>query len=507
MPGDNVFSFVLNEIGLSKKGVFMEAKQFLCYEDFGAFGDGKHDDIDAIVACHNEANLTNTPVKTKDGATYYIGGKDLTAIIKTDVDFGKSRFIIDDRRLENIKNYIFEVASDYPEYEITIDSLSKEQKTIDIPHEGNIFVRVYNDNERIFIRKGLNMNNGTPPTDCFIVDNDGNIFPSIDWDYPTVTHAYAKCVDDTPITIRGGIFTTIANEEESFYNYHRRGFLVKRSHVTFTGYEHYVENEGDHGAPYHGFVCTQFAYDVTFSDAIVTPRLIYFTASKIPGRDVSMGSYDFSFWNSIDIKCKNLKQTIDITDTRYWGIYTSNFCKNLSLENCELSRFDAHQGVTNVKIKNCILGHQCIQLIGHGDFLIEDSTVISNNSHFIYLRCDYGSIWDGDITIRNCVWKTKAKTLRIIGQNNCGDHNYGYTCMMGNNITIDGLKILNGKDTNKDEMKLSVFSECNGAKSGLPYKYNITKNLTLSNITVENGADLRVTYAWENFAGLVVTEK
>ena len=54
------------------------AKKYLTYEDFGALGDGKNDDFEAIIACHKEANRTGTPVKARDGATYYIGGKDAT---------------------------------------------------------------------------------------------------------------------------------------------------------------------------------------------------------------------------------------------------------------------------------------------------------------------------------------------------------------------------------------------------------------------------------------------
>lgn len=482
----------------------MEKKKILSYEDFGAIGDGKHDDIDAIIACHNEANRLGLTVKTNDDAIYYIGGRDISAVIKTDVDFGKSKFIIDDRKLENIENYVFKVESDFETFEINLSSLKKGQTHVDISHEGDLYVKVFDDNKKIFIRKGLNRNSGTAKSDCFIVDKDGNIFPSVDWDYPTVTRAYAKSVNDKPITIKGGIFTTIANEAESFYRYHQRGFLINRSHVTITDFEHYVENEGDHGAPYHGFIRTDSAYDINIENAVITPRFIYQTASKIPGKSVAMGSYDLSFWNSIDVKCKNVKQTIDITDTRYWGIYTSNFCKNLSLENCVFSRFDAHQGVTNAHIKNCTLGHQNIQLIGHGDFTIEDTTVITNSWSFIYLRCDYGSIWDGDITIKNCKWITNAKTNRIIGQNNVGDHDYGYECVMGNNITIDGFELLNGKDTPKEETKFTVFSECYGAKQELPYRYHTPKTLKISNIKTENGAEYKVTNAPENFEDLSI---
>lgn len=482
----------------------METK-ILCYEDFGAVGDGIHDDFDAIIACHDEANRIGASVKTKDAASYYIGGADKSAVIKGNVDFGKSKFIIDDRNLERITSYVFIIDSDYPEYELKLDTLSKKQEKLHVEHEGKLYVRVFDESKNLFIRKGLNVNSGTPQSDCFILLEDGTIYPSLDWDYSTVTRAVARSCEDMPITVRGGIFTTIANEEESFYRYHQRGFLVKRSHVTIEGYEHYVENEGDHGAPYHGFIRSEMAYDLTVKNAIVTPRFIYHTIScGDPNKTVPMGSYDLSFWSSIDVKCENVKQTIDVTDERYWGVYTSNFCKNLSLENCIFSRFDAHQGVTNVHIKNCTLGHQHIQLIGHGEFIIENTKIINKRFFFISLRPDYGSLWDGNITIRNCEWYADPakKNYYIIGENNEGDHDFGYTCVMANNVTIDGFTLYNGKDNPPESTKFAVFHDCDGAKEGLPHRYVTPKKLTVSCIKAENGIDCIATYAPENFEDL-----
>src|SRR5690606_25653402 len=54
-------------------------KGWVSYSDFGAIGDGKSDDIEEIVAAHAFANQHNLSVKADDNATYYIGGKKLTA--------------------------------------------------------------------------------------------------------------------------------------------------------------------------------------------------------------------------------------------------------------------------------------------------------------------------------------------------------------------------------------------------------------------------------------------
>ncbi len=469
--------------------------KYLNYEQFGAVGDGVTSDFDAIIACHEEANKTGTPVKTKDGAIYYIDGRAASAVIKTDVDFGTSKFIIDDRCVEQITSYVFSIESDFEKFDVTLPSLDTNSKTVDIPHEGNIYVKVFDDDKKIFIRKGLNMNNGTPMTDAFLVDEAGNISPSIDWDYKQITRAYAKRIDDKPITIRGGIFTTIANEEASFYRYYQRGFCVTRANVTITDFEHYVENEGEHGAPYHGFIRGNEAVNLTVSNAKITPRFIFYTESKVPGRPVAMGSYDLSFWSCINVTCKNVVQTIDIRDRRYWGIYTSNFCKNLELDGCTLSRFDAHQGVTNATIRSCTLGHQSVQLIGHGEFLIEDTVMQNDSNCFISLRGDYGSIWDGNITVKNCVWKTNCVNLSLIGASNLGDHDFGYVCRMGRNLTVDGLTVTDSDTSHGDSKKLSILNEYDKGsdENNKNYPYVPTESLTLKNVSVQENEGYYVT--------------
>ena len=213
-------------------------KSYLAYEDFGALGNGINDDFDAILAAHEEANRLGLPIKARTGAVYYIGGADKNAVIKTDVDFGTARFVIDDRQVERNASYVFSVESDYAFEPIEITTLGRTQKRIDIGRRGSYIVRVYNDDAPIYIRKGLNKNNGTATQDVFLVNDEGNIFPSVNFDYPKVTRAEAKRIDDTPITIKGGVFITIANHQESFYRYMQRGFRITRANVTICDYCH-----------------------------------------------------------------------------------------------------------------------------------------------------------------------------------------------------------------------------------------------------------------------------
>ena len=100
-------------------------KKIVCYEDFGAVGDGITDDYDAISRAHAYANEHGLDVVTDSSKTYYIGDTSIdentakpTVIIKTNVDFGKSHFIIDDRYFPStspVKNtLIFKVQRENP---------------------------------------------------------------------------------------------------------------------------------------------------------------------------------------------------------------------------------------------------------------------------------------------------------------------------------------------------------------------------------------------------------
>jgi hypothetical protein len=92
-----LFSIYSNKLEVPKSII---NTKIVKYSDFGAKGDGKTDDIDAIIAAHAYANEHNLKVKADEKAIYYIGGKDRTAIIQTDTDFGSASFIIDDSNVE-----------------------------------------------------------------------------------------------------------------------------------------------------------------------------------------------------------------------------------------------------------------------------------------------------------------------------------------------------------------------------------------------------------------------
>jgi len=481
-----------------KDDLKFKANGFVRYSDFGAKGDGKTDDTDAIAATHAFANQLNLLVKADKKATYYIGGKDRTAVIRTDTDFGTAAFIIDDTNVQNRNAHIFQVSSTLRPFKPEgITSLTRNQEKIQISLPGTCLVTVTNSNVKRYIRFGPNQNNGSSQTDIFIVDKNGNVdldAPVI-WDFDQITDIAALPIDETTLTITGGHFTTIANRAESKYNYFSRGIAIRRSNVVVDGLEHRITGEGDHGAPYGGFINIGDCAYVSVKNTILTGHKTYSTIGAA-GVSVSMGTYDISVGRALNVSFINCNQTNDINDSRYWGILGSNYCKNLVYDNCTFSRFDAHMGVANATIRNSTLGHQGINAIGSGTFIVENSTIYSGR--LINLRSDYGSTWQGEFIIRNCVFVPaggKTNNASLIGGSYSGQHDFGYTCYMPKRINIENLRIDDSIHT-ADYQGPTIFANFNPQMTNDSYiekfPYVITKEVILRNVTIDSGMAMRL---------------
>lgn len=417
---------------------------YVTYESFGAIGDGITDDFEAIIKTHEYANKNNLSVFAKETATYYIGGANKTAYIKTNTDWSTARFIIDDRNVENINSWVFNVAPSKGSVNITskVEPLKADAINIGTKLDCEGLVVLTDSNVKRYIRKGGNQNSGSSQADVILVDANGDISPDtpLIWDFDAVTNAVVYPIDTEILTVKGGRFTTIANEAPSEYTYYSRGIQVRRSNTVLDGIYHDITNEGKTGAPYSAFISVSCSAYVTVRDCTLTGHKKYNTIGSA-GTKVSMGTYDLGAATAVNVSFINCKQTNDITDEDYWGIAGTNYCKNLVYDGCALSRFDAHQGVLNATIVNSVLGHHGIKLIGSGTALIENTIVLSDS--FVDLRADYGSTWNGEMIIRNCKFYPRIISNYIIKADNSEDHDFGYTCYLPQKIVIDGFYIHN----------------------------------------------------------------
>ncbi len=498
-PRINIREDGVLQINVSPKDRFrFKAAGMVRYSDFGARGDGKTDDITAIAATHAFANQQKLLVKADENATYFIGGKECTVVIQTDTDFGNAAFIIDDTKVQNRNAPVFMVSSGMRQFiPQGITSLKKNQEKIATSLPGPCLITVTNNNIKRYIRFGLNQNNGSPQTDIFMVDKNGNVDMNapIIWDFDQITGITALPLDVDTLHITGGRFTTIANKEESKYTYYSRNIAIRRSNVVVNELEHRVIGEVDHGAPYGGFINISDCTNVTVKHTVFTGHKTYTTIGAT-GKPVSMGSYDITVNRALNVSFINCSQTNDINDRTYWGVLGSNYSKNLLYDGCTLSRFDAHMGVANATIRNSTLGHMGINAIGSGKLLVENSTI--NGRTLINLRSDYGSTWHGEFFIRNCVFVPqggKPAKATLIGGANSGQHDFGYTCFMPERITIENLRI-NDSNHPDDYHGPAIFSNFNPQMTDRSYHekfpYVITKEIVLKNVTTASGMNLRI---------------
>lgn len=471
---------------------------YVAYSRFGAAGDGMTDDLDALIRAHDYANENDLTVSADNGAVYYIGGADKTITIKTDTDWSGARFIIDDTNVKNRNSAVFSVMPKSKPFALTeIKTLGQHQLETGIALPCRCLVEAVDGNVRRYIRYGPNRNAGSLQTDIFLADADGRIDENtpVIWDFNSITSMRAFPVDDRTLTISGGHFTTVANAEESKYNYYARNIAITRSNVVVSGLTHTITGEKDHGAPYGGFIFIGCCSDIQIANCTFAGHKTYSTVGAA-GSSVGMGSYDISIGKSVNVTFTGCRQTNDILDTAYWGVLGSNHCKNLRYENCILSRFDAHMGVFNATIENSTLGHQGINAIGSGVFRVENSTVYGGN--VINLRSDYGSTWEGEFIIRNCRFVPycgKGRDAVIIGGSNSGMHDFGYACHMPRRIEIDGLYI-DDRGCGDGYTGPKIFGVFNSRYSDDSFKedfpYAVTEEVTVSDLTSASGLPFSV---------------
>lgn len=354
----------------------------------------------------------------------------------------------------------------------------------------------YNASHKVYRRKGYGSFAGTAMHEVILLDEDGKVSSDtpIMHDYTSLGYIMVYRTDVTPITVTGGEFTTLASrvncittdengKRDTLSGYFKRGLEVMRSYTTVKGVEHYIEGEFTLdeqldedgkiiavGACYRGFFVASNATDITFEDCILSGRRCYIRPQGGTG-----GTYDFSgaavnnivlrncvqsnFWvtvNDGEIKAADENTegampsmasppgVVAVRDSgsrgsfrMHWGIGGTNFCKNMVYEGCTLSRYDAHEGLYNGKIKDSTVN--CISLTGNGHFEVEnlryfaEGTGYGQNVLFI-LRSDYGCTWEGDIVADgvNAYVYTGAGVNIYLLQHGYSNWYFGYNCVFPN---------------------------------------------------------------------------
>jgi len=500
--------------------VYKENISIIRYDDFGALGDGRTDDFEAILRAHELANISGQTVMATPGKTYYIkntrvGGAVRTVPVKTDVVWTGAKFIIDDTEVSvhradkgyGMGGAIFTVTSDYPKktiydsavlLEIAEAGINRNTEYIELGDEFDYpaLIIPYNSSHKVYRRRGYTSYAGSSMHEVILIDKNGRVSSDtpIMHDYTKLDYIEVYRTDLTPITVEGGEFTTLASrvncitekengKRDTLSGYFNRGLNVSRSYTTVKDVKHYIEGEftldeqldedGNIvavGACYRGFFVASNATDVTFEDCVLTGRRCYPRPQGGTG-----GTYDFSGAAVNNIVLKNCIQSnfwVNVTDNvisaadekdvnalpsmasppgviavrdsgsrgsfrMHWGIGGTNFCKNMVYDGCTLSRYDAHEGLYNGKIKDSTVN--CISLTGNGLFEVEnlryfaEGTGYGQNVLFI-LRSDYGYTWEGDIVadgVEANVYTGDGVNIYIL-QHGYSNWYYGYNSVFPN---------------------------------------------------------------------------
>jgi len=486
--GDTVITVTADEGGFTAKCA-VEVKPVVYYSDHGAVGDSTTDDFTAIFEAHAAANLSGAKVMADSGMTYYIKNVSAPAIIQTDTDWTDANFIIDDSAVTSTDQWIFRIESAQPSYSVrsrlSPQTLTKKQEKLNLtpPLETAALLIAYDYTKIRYIRRGQNQNSGATQQELFIVDKDGNVDmrAPIMWDYNTVSSLTAYPIDEKQLTVTGGSFKTIATQTSppsgGLY-YVNRGILVARSNTVVDGIRHDADDDYPQGAPYHGFVSIQYCANVTVKNSMFSGRKVFVHDN------VQVGTYDIESARAVNLSVIDCGQTNNINDSTRWGVFASNYSKNILFDNVKFSRFDAHTGVYNATIRNSELGHQRVSIIGAGALLIENTIVHGNE--FIIFRDDYGSSWEGELVIRNCTLipsdnQLANNNVAMIWVDNDGQHNFGYDCYMPASITIDGFTVADtAAPANYDGVLLYRVLNGTGVR---PYPITLTTIINLSRFT------------------------
>ena len=279
--------------------------------------------------------------------------------------------------------------------------------------------------------------------------------------------------------------------------------------------------------PYYGFFLVDNVYNLNVKDSSLDGHTTYYedkpatlsTGGSKPN-PVPMGSYDFVLEYSCNVTFTNVVQKAEtgLGDSKYWGIMSSNGSRNLTFEGCEINRFDAHKGFWNATLRNTTIGHS-FNVIGGGTLIADGVTKVAGDT-FISLRSDYGATFRGDMILKNCVVEAhpsyntdkggtytagkRTNNIYIIksgfnikndgwsNDNSAGAYwlwDFGYTCYMPENITIENFQSYAKKKTYLFNDLPDVIFEKTYVEGQTPTKttvknsYQITKSITYVNMT------------------------
>ncbi len=436
------------------------------YQMFGAVKDGQNDDGVQIKAAHQFANQNNIPVVNPLGE-YWIKNTHGIKILNN-VDWGNSIFHIDEK-FNNPKASRFEVSSKQKEKAITLTAeekasfIKKFKPGVSLISElapyNNCLVIVVDNKDKIGFRSGARfVGQSWSREDLFYVEEHGRIIGDLAWEFKDYSSLVAIPVSDTYLIINGGGFYLSGDSNGKGYT--RNGFSITRSRTHIQNQWVGLEPGNVDSAPNarNGFYSFSKVYDVMLENV----RLIPYEQDRVgTANDVPAGTYGISAGRMMNGTFRNVTAEGGLV---HWGVFGTNLNKNFKIDNSKLNRVDVHFHCWNLHIKDSLIGQRGISITGGGNLVIENTRCEA--SSFVNFRRDFGAKWDGDITIRNCIFKPSSLRDTSILNFNPEDFDYKYPVVLGRSINIEQLLIDYTGSENKAPCWMVFFPSFSRLKHG-----------------------------------------
>ena len=486
-----------------------------------------NDDFYPIKYTHDCANKYNKKVIITKGV-YNIYKKNTDSIVvKTDTDFNNSTIYIHD------EDGIISTDNATPIYRIpnvgcfkmnSLSNVGTNNTVTELIGKGNNLVNVSSSNRKVFIRSGANENTGDSISESFRVNNNGKILDSIFWKYTQFDSVKVCPIPDNQLKFENANFYTIVDnsDQSKVSGYTKRGLYISRNNTILDNISHaYVSKQNTKSLVskltyrYYGFYNFKNVSDIVFKNSKV--YALNGERSKTGNStydliidDVINSTFDgirmYDYYNSD----KYYNKSNQLSENR-WGVIGSNRCKNMTFNHCVLNRIDSHRGIYNLTVNNSILGKHAFTLTGFGTLDI-NNVIVHYSNHFIKLRPDYGSIWNGTVNIKNSRLNPHNDSPSMLiyfkltydtsGNNKGYLHNYGYDLVLPN-VNVSDFKLLNNTKsfsifynhnftTNNDVLKKQPNGNLKYVRNNLiknnifKFSYPSSSNIKIENVTGNN---------------------
>lgn len=459
------------------------------YKMFGAKGNGTNDDGKQIKAAHAYANKMDIPVINLHGEFWIEKTNDI--IIQTDVEWGKTKFHIDERY--NIGTPRFQVTSRHSP--IPIELNDEEKRTFLEQFEPGVLINpilkpykncliIISDNkDRIGYRAGKSYGGKVSrmKEELFYVEEHGRIIGDIAWTFSNYTSFIAYPAEESYLTIEGGAFYVSGDySRDKKTRYVMNGFRISRSRTIIRN--QWVGLDKDKHdvsmVPRSGFYFFTRVYDCLLENV----RLIPWEKDRGSKKNnVPQGTYGLGGNRMLDVVFRNVTAE---GSTVHWGVFGTNMNKNFRIESCKLNRVDVHFHCWNLQISDSEIGFKGISITGGGELTVTNT--VCRSHRFINFRYDYGAKWDGNIYIKNCKLAPSQSTDIAILSFFSANFDYRYPIGYAHKIKIEDFVVDYRAMPNRESICWLMLTSSYPSSPGRELFFPTFAEF--KNITVEGGA-------------------